>query len=114
MKRLILNKPEAVFVASDTMALGAIRAIHELDMRIPDDIAIVGHDDLPPAIQADPELTTVQQPVIETGQIAVETLTRIINSDGQSGHKTILPTKLIIRDSCGAANRNRNEIEKEK
>ena len=101
MKRLIIEKPDAVFVASDTMALGAMRAIHELGMKIPDDIAIIGHDDLPPAVQADPTLTTIQQPIAESGRIAVETLAKIINSDDNAGHQITLPNKLIIRASCG-------------
>jgi LacI family transcriptional regulator len=102
MKRLLDKKPDAVFVASDTMTLGAIRAINESDLKIPDDIAVIGHDDLPPAMQADPELTTIRQPIAGLGSIAVETLAKVINSDDNSGHKIILPTKLIIRDSCGA------------
>lgn len=113
MKSLLNEKPEAVFVASDTMALGAIRAIREANLSISDDIAVVGHDDLPPAIQADPKLTTIRQPIDQIGQIAVETLANLINSGDQSGHQTILPTKLIIRDSCGTVNRNKVSIEKE-
>lgn len=103
MQALIPYKPEAVFVASDTMALGALRALREAGLRVPQDIALVSHDDLPPAVQADPPLTTVQQPIARTGQLAVEKLAQII---GQSGYKpaekTILPVKLIVRESCGA------------
>ncbi len=106
MKSLLEEKPDAVFVASDTMALGAIRAIREANLHIPDDIAIVGHDDLPPAVQADPKLTTIHQPIDRMGQIALETLVNMIDSKTQPGYQTILPTTLIIRDSCGAANRN--------
>lgn len=99
MKRLLSQEPEAVFVSSDTMALGAIRAIREYEMNIPDDIAMVGHDDLPPAVQANPKLTTIQQPIGETGRIAVEILTQIINSNDKTYQQVVLPTKLIIRDS---------------
>jgi len=107
MKRLLKSKPDAVFVTSDTMSLGAIRAIREANLKIPEDIAIVGHDDLRPAIQADPKLTTVRQPIDRTGRIAVETLVNIIESGDYAGHQTILPTTLVIRDSCGAVNKDK-------
>ena len=91
MQALLPYKPEAVFVASDTMALGALRALREAGLRAPDDIALVSHDDLPPAVQADPPLTTVQQPIARTGQLAVEKLARIIAQGGDARQeKTIL------------------------
>ncbi|MCY4063846.1 MAG: LacI family DNA-binding transcriptional regulator [Chloroflexi bacterium] len=103
MQALLPYKPEAVFVASDTMALGALRALREAGLRAPDDIALVSHDDLPPAVQADPPLTTVQQPIARTGQLAVEKLERIIAQGGAvRAEKTILPVKLVVRESCGA------------
>ena len=103
MRALLPYKPEAVFVATDTMALGALRALREAGLRVPDDIALVSHDDLPPAIQADPPLTTVRQPIARTGQLAVEKLARIIAQGGKvPAEKTILPVELVVRESCGA------------
>ena len=78
MKTLIPRQPDAVFVASDTMSLGALRALREAELRVPQDIAIVSHDDLPPATQADPPLTTVRQPIGRAGHIAVERLSEMI------------------------------------
>ncbi len=63
MQELLASKPDAVFIASDLMAMGAIRAIHETDLRIPEDIAIVGFDDLPLATFPNPKLTTIRQPI---------------------------------------------------
>ncbi len=107
MKALIPRKPEAVFVASDTMALGALRALREAGLRVPGDIALVSHDDLPPAIQADPPLTTVQQQIATTGQMAVEKLAQIImTGKAHPAQHIINPVKLIVRASCGAAQLN--------
>lgn len=107
MKALIRHKPEAVFVASDTMALGALRALREAGLRVPGDIALVSHDDLPPAIQADPPLTTVQQQIATTGQMAVEKLAQIImTGKAHPAQHIINPVKLIVRASCGAAQLN--------
>lgn len=104
MKSLIPQKPDAVFVASDTMSLGALRALREADLRVPRDIAIVSHDDLPPAILADPPLTTVRQPIELAGQFAVERLTEMIQGAAPAPPQhTINPVKLIVRASCGAA-----------
>ena len=107
MKELIRRKPDAVFVASDTMALGALRALREAGLRVPKDIALISHDDLPPAIQADPPLTTVQQQIATTGQMAVEKLAQIImTGKAYPAQHIINPVKLIVRASCGAAQLN--------
>lgn len=102
MKKLLQEKPDAVFVASDTMALGALRAIRDAKLRVPDDIALVGFDDLPPALQADPPLTTIRHPIEQSGKLAVEMLSTILNEKDAPSRRTILPGKLIIRASCGA------------
>lgn len=103
MRDLIPMKPEAVYVASDTMALGALRALREAGIHVPNDIAVVSHDDLPPAMQADPPLTTVHQPVATSGETAVERLVQIINNKGDlPTRQIVLPVELVIRASCGA------------
>lgn len=102
MRHLLSKQPDAVFVASDTMALGAIQAIHSAGLRVPEDIAVVGFDDLPPAEKANPPLTTVHQPIIQSGRIAVETLLDILDAGAEPPRHIILPTKLVIRASCGA------------
>lgn len=100
MKQLLSHKPEAVFVHSDTMALGAMQAIREAGLSIPDDIAIIGFDDLPPALLAEPKLTTIRQPIHQTGMMAVELLLDVIRNGIQPPKKRILPLELVIRGSC--------------
>jgi len=102
MHLLLPAKPDAVFIASDTMALGALRALREVGLRVPEDIAIVGFDDLPPAQQADPPLTTIQHPIEQLGVTAVELLSKMLNGVDAPPTHIILPAKLIIRASCGA------------
>lgn len=99
---LLSQKPDAIFVASDTMALGALRAIHEAGLSVPGDVAVVGYDDLPPAVMADPPLTTVRQPVGSAGAKTVEILFDIIEHGAEPPHQVILDTELVIRGSCGA------------
>ena len=101
-QQIIPEKPEAVFAASDTMALGAIRALREAGLYVPNDVAVVGYDDLPPAIQSDPQLTTIQQPIEETGRLAVETLIELIDNRSLPPRHVILPNQLIVRASSGA------------
>lgn len=102
MKKLLAERPDAVFVGSDTMALGALRMIREAGLRVPDDISIVGFDDLPPALQADPPLTTILHPVEELGTAAVEALNTLLQTNDIPFTRKILPAKLVIRASCGA------------
>jgi LacI family transcriptional regulator len=103
MLRLLPHKPDAVFVASDTMAIGALRAIRGAGLTVPDDIALVGFDDLPQSTMVDPPLTTVRQPIQRVGALAVKTLIDILQNGLDLPHRLILPTELVIRDSCGAA-----------
>ncbi|HEX6290782.1 MAG TPA: LacI family DNA-binding transcriptional regulator [Herpetosiphonaceae bacterium] len=97
------QRPTAVFVASDTMAFGALRAIHEAGLSVPGDIALVSFDDLPSALFATPPLTTMHQPIYEMGFAAAELLIgRLERQDGLPPQRRI-PTTLVIRQSCGAA-----------
>jgi LacI family transcriptional regulator len=102
MQKLLSLKPDAVFVASDTMALGALRAVKEAGLRIPDDIGIAGFDDMPFAETCDPPLTTVRQPIIRCGSVAVQALNDMIDHPSATHHHIILPTELVIRASCGS------------
>jgi len=102
MQRLLPHKPDAVFVASDTMALGALNAIDEAGLTVPEDIALVSFDDLPPATIARPPLTTVHQPVHAFGVTAVEMLLDILENGNEPPRQIILDTELVIRSSCGA------------
>jgi LacI family transcriptional regulator len=102
MQRLLPYQPDAVFVASDTMALGAMRALREAGRKVPDGIAVVGFDDLPRATTAEPPLTTVRQPIQRAGALAVETLIDILENGAEPPRHIILPTELVIRASCGS------------
>jgi len=100
-KRLIAHSPDAIFVASDSMATGVMRALREEGISVPKDIAIVGFDDLPPAKNSIPPLTTVRQPVRKFGNKLVETLLDILNNGSEPARKIIFDTELVIRESCG-------------
>jgi len=103
MLRLLKHKPDAVFVASDTMAYGAMRALREARLRIPEDVALVGFDDIPASAKTDPPLTTVRQPIIQMGSKAADLLIDIIESGTKMVQKVFVETELIVRESCGAA-----------
>ncbi|MEM6530845.1 MAG: substrate-binding domain-containing protein, partial [Chloroflexota bacterium] len=103
MQQLLPHRPDAVFAASDEMGVGAIRAITGAGLRVPDDIAIVGFDDVPSAGAISPQLTTIRQPIQEMGALAIETLLDIISDDVTEPQQVVLDTQLIIRESCGAA-----------
>lgn len=99
---LLAQKPDAIFAASDTMALGAMRAVRDAGRRIPEDIAVVGFDDLPFAARSDPPLTTVRQPIHRLGAMAVDTLLEQMDHPDAAPRRVVLPTELIVRTSCGA------------
>lgn len=97
MQQLLPTRPDAVFASSDMMAIGAQQAIKQAGLRIPDDITVVGFDNLPQAAMADPPLTTVEQPIEELGMLAVEMVHDLLNGPTKSPRQIILPVKLIRR-----------------
>jgi LacI family transcriptional regulator len=106
MGKLLPAKPDAVFAASDTMAIGAIRYTREVGLRVPEDISFIGFDDLPIASLSDFQLTTVRQPIIQFGAKSVETLINQIENGNSISQRIIMGTELIIRDSCRASQMN--------
>ena len=102
MKQLLERTPEidGVFVASDRMCLGALHALRELGRKIPDDVAVVGFDDLPLASHTDPPLTTVRQPIWLSGQELVRSLQRRLSEPRGEPSPVILPTELVVRSSA--------------
>ena len=102
MARLLPQKPDAVFVASDMMASGALNTLRRHDIAVPDEIAVVGYDDLPSTAHLIPPLTTVRQPIKRAGIQAVETLMDILRHGAYPPRRILLPTQLILRDSCGS------------
>ena len=102
MQKLLPARPDAVFGASDVMAIGAMRAVREAGLRIPEDIAFVGFDDLPLAMTPQPPLTTIHQPIYQFGFKAVEILIDLIEHKQDHPRRVIMETELIVRDSCGS------------
>lgn len=98
----LAEPPTAVFAAADQIALGAIKAVHERGRRVPEDIALVGFDDIGVAAQVHPALTTVRQDKEELGRVAGEALVRLIENPGSTAPILTLPTELMIRESCGS------------
>jgi LacI family transcriptional regulator len=95
------DRADAVFAANDHMALGVMRYCQEIGMRVPEDIAVTGFDDIFFAEYLQPSLTTVQQPMHAIGDLAVENLIQMIEGGRARESQIILPTKLQVRHSCG-------------
>lgn len=99
------RRPTAVFVANNLMTLGAFRALHEAGIRIPEEIALVGFDDMPWATSLNPPLTAVSQPSQEIGSSAADLLLDRIARPDRAIRHLILETTLVVRASCGASRR---------
>jgi DNA-binding LacI/PurR family transcriptional regulator len=91
----------ALFALNDKMALGAIKKLNELGLRVPQDIAVVGFDDIPQASYSIPSLTTVHQPLYEIGKLACERLVELVHGN-VSRVQEVIPIYLVVRESCGA------------
>jgi len=101
MQRLLAAHPslDAVFAASDPMALGAMRVLKDRGRRIPDDVAVIGFDDSPVGPHTDPPLSTVHQPVEQMGRQMTRLLLARIGGDTVTDLEIVLPTRLIVRGS---------------
>jgi LacI family transcriptional regulator len=93
------NPPTAIVAASDQMAIGALRALREMSLRVPADVSIVAFDDTPLASHAIPALTTVALPMYDLGRRAMEALLGLL--DGERASSVVLPTALRLRESTG-------------
>ncbi|GLW50012.1 LacI family transcriptional regulator [Streptomyces sp. NBRC 14336] len=91
--------PTAVFAASDQMALGAIEALRRRGLRVPEDISVVGFDDLPEVRWSAPPLTTVRQPLADMGKLAVRTVLRLAGGEQPDSPRVELGTELVVRSS---------------
>jgi LacI family transcriptional regulator len=104
MKKIASLKPRptAVFASNDSMAIGAIRAAHELGIKIPNDIAVAGFDDIPITKFIKPSLSSVHVPIFELGKLAATKLIdKILSGEGSKREKIVLETTLMVRESCG-------------
>ncbi len=93
--------PHALFVYNDVMAVGAIHALQDAGLRVPEDVAIVSYDDHPVATQFRPQLTTVTLPCFEMGREAAALLLRQMEEGQEPTEELVLKGQLIVRDSCG-------------
>jgi DNA-binding LacI/PurR family transcriptional regulator len=96
---LLEHGVDAIFCANDATAVGALRVIQEHGLRVPEDVALAGFDDLDFAARLDPPLTTVRQGVREQGAEAARTLFQLIADRDGTPRRVILPTELVIRQS---------------
>jgi LacI family transcriptional regulator len=96
-------RPTALFAANNFLAIGALHALDQLGIRVPDDVAVVGFDDLPPVMVVFPFLTVAAQPAFEMGQRSVELLLDRIAGRAGRARELVLPTQLVIRRSSGSA-----------
>ena len=92
--------PDAFFSSNDEMAIGAIKAFHEAGIKVPQDVAVVGFDDILLSSYIKPKLTTIRRPMYELGMFSTNMLISIL--EGKSGNSSlVLSTELIVRESCG-------------
>jgi LacI family transcriptional regulator len=109
----LADKPQAIFAANDMMAIGCLSAINEAGLHVPDDVALAGFDDIPMSRYVTPALTTVRVRIAEIGEQALSQLALAVNDpDSFIVSQQVMPTELVVRDSCGfdhqAKNNNRN------
>jgi LacI family transcriptional regulator len=98
----LADRPSAVFVASDVVAFGAMQAIKSRGLRIPQDVAIVGFDDVSITQYVEPLLTSVRLPAYELGWQAGALALQLVRREAPDTLLKLLPTELVVRDSCGA------------
>lgn len=99
MAYLLTQDVDAVFCSSDVMAAGAIRTIQDAGLRIPQDIAVAGFDDIPLAQRTNPPLTTIRQPIQQLGAAAAESLIDLLEGRQQTPHHVLYPVELVVRAS---------------
>jgi LacI family transcriptional regulator/LacI family repressor for deo operon, udp, cdd, tsx, nupC, and nupG len=96
------DRPTALLVGNNLMTLGALVMIHQKALRIPEDVAILGYDDMPWALALNPPLTAVRQPGDEVGRRAMELLLQRIREPQRSVSLVMMQPELVVRKSCGA------------
>jgi LacI family transcriptional regulator len=102
MRRLLSlrEQPDAVFVCGDLMAIGAVRAIEEAGLRVPDDVAIVGYDDVEAASVSRPPLTTVRQDKAALARAAVSMVGEMLQTRDEATRRQVVPVELVVRESA--------------
>lgn len=98
----LAEPPTAVFASNDVMAQGALERLRERNLQVPQDISLIGFDDIPLASILNPPLTTLRQPMVEMGRMATQMLLDWISNPGQKPTSVILSTQLILRESTSS------------
>jgi LacI family transcriptional regulator len=101
----LTRRPTAVVASNDWTAIGALHAVFAAGLRVPEDISLVGFDDIPLVSYTTPALTTVRMSAVDVGSTAFNALFRMIGGDRHEGEVFQIPTKLVIRDSTAKARR---------
>jgi LacI family transcriptional regulator len=98
----LTDPPTAIFAANDQSAFGAIEAAHAAGRRVPDDLSVIGFDNVPEAAYCHPALTTVDQFIDKMGYAATEMLVALIQEGSLESNRHEMPVQLVVRDSCRA------------
>jgi DNA-binding LacI/PurR family transcriptional regulator len=101
-QRLLVARPDvdAIFAASDLAAIGVLRAVRESGRAVGDDVAVIGFDDIPAAVEQQPPLSTVRQPIHELGAVMTRLLLDRIEGRDPETRATILPVELVLRETA--------------
>jgi LacI family transcriptional regulator len=111
-KQLLAKKNPftALFAYNDISAIGSLWAFHEAGLRVPEDISVIGFDDIPGAEFASPPLTTVRQPLLRMGQIAAQTVVDLIEGRGEYVPEIAIEPELVVRKSTGPVSARNHRI----
>jgi DNA-binding LacI/PurR family transcriptional regulator len=96
------DRPTAIFAASDVMALEVLDEAYRKHLKVPEDLSIIGFDNNPLSEMGTVKLSTVSQPLLEMGRLGAEQLGQITKGKLRLPSKTVLPTKLLLRDTTAA------------
>jgi LacI family transcriptional regulator len=96
------DPPTAIFASNDVMAMGAMDAVRSRGLRVPEDVSILGFDDIPQAASVRPALTTVHQPLEQMGRVAIQMLLDLLKNPEKDISRIELPTELIVRSSTSS------------
>jgi LacI family transcriptional regulator len=97
------DPPTAIFASNDVMAMGVMDAVRHKGLRVPDDVSVIGFDDIPQASLIRPALTTIRQPLEKMGRVATQILLESLSQPQRKIGRIELPTEIIVRDSCQAS-----------
>jgi len=97
------DRPTAIFAANDAMAIGCMNYAKVTGLRIPEDLAVVGFDNIEAGLHVDPRLTTINVHREQMGELALRRMMEMVKHDGTVVTKTLVPVELVVRESCGVS-----------